>query len=515
MSVAIDSNQGSAAEKAGTGIADAPSSVRPKPRIGVWPALAISVPLAAMYLPALVLTYGLKDDYTLLASAHGYAYAGPAQPAESIRLGRPLYGLLSLALNSALPNVDSLWIARALAALGVALFAVLLYRALGLLVESRAVAVAVTLFICSLPPFLICVGWATLFAMPYSAALGAVAALLAARAATGKGPLGWRWIIAGNGALLLALAIYQPTAMTFWLVALIVALSARHSPIQMSRLLHCVSWVGVPAMIGAFLILKIGVWTLGAANAQRAGLLRDIPAKIRWIPKPVGLALNLFYMPQSAVVAAIAACLVAAGALLFSRDCVGRVRLTVLALAAIAVPLSFTPSLLSDENYSTFRTLGPLTATLALFVALIFVSLERDSRKSWQRLAGRGSLFSLAAVSVLFGFNHLRTLVALPLSKEWRLALSRVIHLPVNSTLIGFLAANLSEGPVKTQYGVRDEFGVPSSAATWADPSMAWLAARETGVVKGTHLKVLVSTGNRVKRRPGISYMDLRSLTGG
>jgi hypothetical protein len=467
-----------------------------------------------MYLPAIVLMYGLQDDYTMMAGAQGYAYAGPTDPAWSIRMGRPVYGVLSRGLNSALPSIDSLWIARALSLVGVVLFAIVLYRTLLLLVRGRAAAAAVALLICSLPPFLIYVGWAAVFAMPYSATLGAVAALLATRGAGGDGPLKWRWLVAGNGALLLALTIYQSTAMTFWLISLIVVLSARHSPKLMGRLLRCVALVGVPAMMGAFLILKIGVWTLGAASPQRAGLLSSLPAKLRWIPKPVGLALNLFYMPQSAAVAAIAACLVAAGALLFSRDCVGRARLTVVVLAATAVPLSFAPSLLSDESYSTFRTLGPLSATLALFVALLFISLERDSRRSWQRLASRSGLYSIAAVSVLLGFNHLRTLIALPQSREWRAVLSRVVRLPANLRQVGFLAPTFSEGTLTTRYGVGDEFGVRSAVATWADPSLIWLAARETGVVKGTHLKVLVSAGDRLRRRPGIPYLDMRTLRG-
>jgi hypothetical protein len=480
-------------------------------RARALPELAIGVCLMAMYLPAIISRYGMKDDFTLMASAHGYAYAGPTEPAESARVGRPLYGVLAAAMNSVLPDVNSLWIARALAMIGLVVFAVVLYRVLISLTRSRLTAAAVALLICSLPPFLVYVGWATLFPIPYAATLGEIAALFAVRAADG-GRRRVRWIVAGNVALLLALVIYQPAAMTFWLVALIIALSMRHSPALLPRLLRCVALVGAPAMIGAYLILKIGVWTLGSVAAQREGLFTDPLTKLLWVPKPVGLALNLFYMPQSAAVAAVGACLVVAGVLLFARDCAGRARAAVLALVAIAVPLSFAPSLLSNEDYSTFRTSGALTATLALLVALIFISVERDSGKVWQQLAARGGLCSLAAVSVVLGFSHLRTLITLPLSREWRLVSSQTARLPPNVGVVAFLAPTFDEGPITTSYGVRDEFGVPTSASTWADSSLVWLAARQAGLVTSTRLKVLVSVGAHAKPPPGIPYIDMRKL---
>jgi hypothetical protein len=476
------------------------------------PELVIGVCLLLVYLPALTLTYGLKDDYTLLARAHGYVHAGMSEPAVSTRLGRPVFGLLTWGLDSLLPSVGSLWVARTLSAVGMVLFAIVLYHALRRLVPSRAVATLITLLICSLPPFLVYVGWATLFCVPYSAALGALAALAAARASDASGRTRARRLLTGTVLLLFALGIYQPTAMAFWLVALIVALSRRHSRDSLGGLVRCVALVGVPAMIGAYLMLKIGVWTLGGAGAARSGLVSDIPAKLRWIPEPFGLALNLFNMPQSTAFATAIACVVFSGALLFCRDCARRTRTTILLLAAIAIPLSFSPNLLSQENYATFRTVGPLTATFALFTALVFVSIERDGSKAWRRVLGRGSLFAVTALSVLLGFNHLRTLIALPLSREWRLVLAETARLPPHPKVVGFLAPTFGEGPITTRYGVRDEFGAPSSASTWADPALAWLAARQTGITSNVNLKVVVTVGSHATRQPGIPYLDMRNL---
>lgn len=93
------------------------------------PEFVIGLCLLLMYLPALLLTYGLKDDYTYLASAHGYLYAGAGEPGSSVRLGRPLFGVVTWALDSLTPSVGWLWVARALSAVGMVLFAIVALRA--------------------------------------------------------------------------------------------------------------------------------------------------------------------------------------------------------------------------------------------------------------------------------------------------------------------------------------------------------------------------------------------------
>jgi hypothetical protein len=495
-----------AGAQSATGTLAATSRRRWRPHL---PELAIGVVLPLMYLPALIFTYGLKDDYTFLATAHGYVHAGQGEPMASTRLGRPIFGVLTWVLDAAIPDIRLLWVARALSVVGMVLFGLILYRALRLLVTKRWSAVLIALLICSLPPFVVYVGWATLFCAPYSAALGALAALGAADAA---GPARVRKLLLGAGLLLLALCIYQPTAMAFWLVALIGALSHRHSWESLVRFIRCAALVGVPAMVGAYLVLKVGVWTLGAAGAQRAGLVTDIGAKLRWTPEPLGLALNLFNMPQSTPFAAAVIVAVIFGAILFCKDCDRRGRAAVLALAACTVPLSFAPNLLSEENYATFRTVGPLTATLALFVALAFVAIDRDATHFWRRLLARSCLTAIAVVSVLLGFNHLRTLIASPLSREWRLLVTQVSRLPAHTSTVGLLAPTFDEGPITARYGVRDEFGVPSSASTWADPAMVWLAGREAGTVTSDSLDVVVTVGSDARRRPSIPYINMLNL---
>jgi hypothetical protein len=475
-----------------------------------WAQGAVAVCLVLVYLPALTLRYGLKDDYTYLASAHGYAYAGVGEPDSSIRLGRPLFGVFDRALFSALPNVDALWVARAIAVLGLVLLGLALLRMLVPLLGSRLRGVLVVVLICSMPPFLVYAGWATIFSVPYSAVLGVCAALACASASERPAlERAGRLVVAGL-LLLVALAIYQPTAMMFWVAALVLALTRRRQPDALSKLIRCVALAGVPAMVGGYLVLKIGVWTLGAADAERSGLLSNVPGKLRWLPQPLGLALNLFKMPQSAWFGALVACLVVAGALRFCRDCDTRTRRAMLALISVTVPLSFAPNILSQENYATFRVVGPLTATFALLVGLLFVAGERDAQSGWTGSLWRFGLVGLTVLSAALGYSHLRTLFALPQSREWRLAVAEAARLPRTATTIGFLAPTIDEGPIATEYGVRDEFGVTTSASTWADPSLAWLAARSAGRDPARDLKVEVTLGGRGTQLPSLDMRDLR-----
>jgi hypothetical protein len=475
--------------------------------------LAIGLCLGLMCLPSLVLVYGLKDDYTYLAAAHGYRYAGVGEPTSSVRLGRPLFGLLTGGLYGLLPGVGWLWVARALAVVGLILFALVLDRALLELVGSKFLAALIALLIASMPPFLVYAGWATLFCAPYSAALGGLGAIVAARASDAPVSVRGRWLALGGLLFLAALAMYQPSAMAFWLVALILALSRRHSSERLGRLLRSIALVGVPAMLGGYLMLKVGVWTLGAADAQRAGLLSDIPAKLHWLPQPLGLALNLFNMPQSTVFGALVAIAVVGGALLYCRDCSGHTRTIVMTLIVITVPLSFAPNLLSQENYATFRTVGPLTATFVLLAAFTFVSIERGGTRAWRRWIARGGLLVITALAVVLGFNHLRTLIALPQSREWQRALRQASLLPRGSRTVGFLAPTLNGGPITTHYGVRDEFGVPTSASTWADPSLTWLALRQAGRTSGEDLNVLVTVAGPADFPPSVRYLQMGNLS--
>jgi hypothetical protein len=90
--------------------------------------------------------------------------------------------------------------------------------------------------------------------------------------------------------------------------------------------------------------------------------------------------------------------------------------------------------------------------------------------------------------------------------------LSQAARLPLQPSVVGFLAPTFEEGPITTRYGVRDEFGVPTSASTWADPALTWLAARQTGRVSGPNLKVLVVVGRGAKLVPGLPDIDMRDL---
>lgn len=476
------------------------------------PELVIALGVLCIFISALLHAYGLKDDYTLLSSAHGYAHAGMGEPGISIRLGRPLFGLLTIGLYDLLPGVNALWIARAVSIGGIALFAIVLYRALAPAVVARWSAVLISLLVVSLPPFLVYAGWATLFCAPYAAAFAGISALLAAASAGAPIRRQRARLLLSGLLFVLALAMYQPTAMAFWVVAFIAVLGRRHSAEAVEQVVRRVALIGVPCMFGAYLTLKIGVWTLGAAGPTRAGLTTDVLAKLRWIPEPMGLALSLFATPPSIAVAALVAVLAVMGAFLYLGDLERGTRDMLIALAAIAVPLSLAPNLLAQEDYATYRIAGPLAGVFALLVSLLFVSAMR-ARPTALRLAGTVGLVLFATGSVVLGYRHLRDLMVLPLSREWQIIHRQAATIPRQATEVGFIAPTFDGGPIKTKYGVRDELGVPSSASTWADPAMIWLALRSGGRDPSRTLRVRVQVQTPVESSSSppwlIPYIDL------
>src|SRR5207302_430898 len=87
----------------------------------------------------------------------------------------------------------------------------------------------------------------------------------------------------------------------------------------------------------------------------------------------------------TAAFAAVVACAVVAGPLLFTRGLERRTRAVVLGLALVLIPLSYAPNLLTQENYATYRTVGPMAAAFALLVGLGFVAFDRGpaSYSTW------------------------------------------------------------------------------------------------------------------------------------
>lgn len=151
------------------------------------------------------------------------------------------------------------------------------------------------------------------------------------------------------------------------------------------------------------------------------------------------------------------------------------------------------PNLLSQENYATYRTVGPLTALFALLAALVCIGLERDQYTKRRRLGARVVLIAVAALSVILGARNEARLIVTPQSREWTLVRRDVAQLPPSAATVRFLAPTEDGGPITTRYGVRDEFAVPSTASAWADSSIVWLAAKEERRLQTAHLRVYVT----------------------
>src|SRR6266545_4580341 len=206
--------------------------------------LMIAGAIFAIFLPAVIVPYAFSDDYPIL----WMAVSGDANPFFGKNIfdttasgGRPLMGLLLQFLYSAAGTIDNLRFVRLVGIAGIVALALLLHWAL---VRSRikpAPAALITLVVCSMPAFQVAASWAVLVGAPYAALLGGGASVLAVTAIDTP-DLTKDLLVVATLMLVVALLIYQPAAMFFW-VFLAVALvgAARESARPVRPLLYLLS----------------------------------------------------------------------------------------------------------------------------------------------------------------------------------------------------------------------------------------------------------------------------------
>ena len=71
------------------------------------------------------------------------------------------------------------------------------------------------------------------------------------------------------------------------------------------------------------------------------------------------------------------------------------------------------------------------------------------------------------------------------------------------------VAPTINGGPNTTKYGVRDEFGVPTSYSTWADASLVWLALRHEGRTPGPGYRAVVVVGSPAGLPAGVPVVNM------
>jgi hypothetical protein len=401
-------------------------------------------------------------------------------------------------------------------------------------------AALIAVLICSLPAFEVYAAVTVAFPTPCAAVLAGAASLVAATAVDLPHHVRRSRLALSGTLLLLAILIYPPPAMFFWVFLAIAVLGARHEARRAKRLVWAHLGVAGVALASTWVITKIAIHVYGAnsPNAERSTLVHDFGGKLRWffgwrsthetglsIHDPLYGALSLFELTPAPWFSGFVAIVAIVGILaLLLRE-----RLSIRLYGGIAlllVPLSFLPSLVVAENSPGYRVQAALTALIALYFALGAYGLWLVIR-DWLhlRLMGREvAALGILAMAVAVAFvglsaysanRNVTTLIVVPQSTELRLVRSQIARVPAGTQRLAFIETGNDQS--MAPFTSVDEFGVPSSARPWVPRPFALLVLHEQGKLSVDQPEPFVdvlppTTTAYPKNEPVIDVRELRAL---
>jgi hypothetical protein len=466
----------------------------------------IALALAGVFLPVVIVPYAFSDDYSILwmaVSREASPQFGKSILAANAIGGRPLAGLLVDGFFSAAGAIDNLRLVRLVALIGLVGLALLLHLALMRSGVKSTVAALIALLVCTLPAFQVYTAWAVLFFAPFAALLAGLASMLVVAAVDGQREFLVDRLVGAITLLFVALLIYQPPAMFFWVFFAIALIGAAADSRRAWRLVKLHFGVGAVGLALAYVELKLTIHFMGASTigAARSHLNTHVIARARWFVKePLYQSLNLFNITPAHWFAFSVAIVAAVGILLWLVLHATRPLLFVV-VGLVLIPLAYLPNLVVTDTWPPFRTQDALSGLLALYLCLGAVGIWLALRDLLRAHAGAraqmvarnvalGGLVAFVAAGVFLAAKNTTTLIVEPQMTELRMLRSQVAALPDNPPRVAFVETNWFGGMTKV-VGY-DEFGLPSSARPWVlEPSLD-LILREEGRLGPPDLRPVV-----------------------
>ena len=440
-------------------------------------AIAIVVALS----PVLTTSFGFLDDYAVLTG-----WQTDATGTWDLYLvgGRPIGGLIAMGFFSFVHTIDQLVVMRIFNVLCLALVSMLGFVALRRLDYQRLAAWTFAIGMLWLPSTQVFASWAMQSAGPAALLLAVLAAMSASNnldLVLGEGTRRIVQIMRLLLAVLLlsaAVCTYQPSAMVFWPVACLLLLAPARRRWPTRKLLAAVAAVGVVGAVSCavgYLAEQAGTAWVGTSLA-RGALVTDIGGKVHYL---ISSAAPRVFDPWTLVVhphLALATALFLA--LLVPLAIGGTVarRLIGLALVMVALPLSYLPSIATAENWASARSLSAAYVVPLAAVTLIVQGLPSLARANAPLRAV--AALAIGVVAVHDGYQGVSDYFSKPGHKELALARSQVRPLLAGDTPPVVVVR--SDWTDSLAPGVSlDEFGLPSTYASWVPVPFTQLLARE------------------------------------
>jgi hypothetical protein len=435
----------------------------------------------ACYAPVLSPGYAVSDDfYHLARTMRANDWYSTLLTTTNLQ-GRPLDGLLLGAVLPLMKTVSDFAYLRFVALLGVAGVSLCAYSLLVRFGWQRAHAALLSVIFTTIPAFQVLVSWsiASLYIFPAIGAYFAVWFGLKGLNEDLKRPAKIGYVCAAVISLFLALSLYQPTAMFYWLfVAITIFNDSAFTRETVKRAILMMVIFGLASALD--LAYFEGAKTiLGTASLlpQRSHLVTDVGNKLQWfVSEPLKEALNFNRLQPSPKMAGIVALFLTAGLTLSFRGSV-LIRVAQLALAGSLVVLSYLPNLAIAENFGTYRTQAGLEVLIFFYCALAARGILKAFGNKRDGVIYGAAVSGLAALSIMVAHFHVLNFFVIPQTLELGLMKQQVY---------GEFGASMQKRPLMLKreetlapFVRYDEFGLPSLAQSWVPEPVTFLLLRE------------------------------------
>jgi hypothetical protein len=435
----------------------------------------------ACYAPVLSPGYAVSDDFYHLARTMRASDWYSTLLATTNLQGRPLDGLLLGFVLPLMKTVSDFAYLRFISLLGVAGVALCSYFLLVRFGWRRAHAAFLSVIFTSIPAFQVLVSWsiASLYIFPAIGAYFAVWFGLKGLNEDLKRPVKIAYVGAAVISLFLALSLYQPTSMFYWLfVAITLFNDSAFTRETGKRAILMLVIFGLAAALNlAYFEGAKAVIGTASLLPQRSHLVTDIGNKVHWfVSEPLKEALNLNRLQASPKMAATLAFFLAGGLTLFFRGSI-LMRAAQLLLAFSLIVLSYLPNLAIAENFGTYRTQAGLEVLILFYFALAAKGVLRTLSGKSDGIIYSAGLSGLAALSIMVAHVHVLNFFVIPQTLELGLMKQQVY---------GEFGPAMEKHPLILKreetlapFVRYDEFGLPSLAQSWVPEPVTFLLLKE------------------------------------
>jgi len=472
--------------------------------------VSLTAVLLLCYVPVLVTPYAFSDDYALLTTSIRGEMA--SEWAMKTSQGRPTHALL---LNLFFPksNVGELCYLRLLGVVGIIFLAWNLYRTLVRVGWSSNLSFALAVIVCTLPPFQVYASWAVTVFFPFAALASGEALSLAERAFHERRPsCKWGLVVGAVLLLLLALTIFQPAAMFFWVFAAITLFKPEASLSYVLRRFLWYTAIGFTGLLLGFSVYKLGSAMYGhMIPPLRSHLTQDIGEKALWFfRQPLTNALNLLKLSPKRWLAMSVGVFITGGLILYLQGTT-KERLCKIMIALSLVPFSYLPNLVIAESWPAYRTLSALTSVIAVYAFFALWGYGRVLGRSVTAPVLTAGLGLAALTSSLLAAHNVTTYFALPQFLEIKWLRGYLAQQDLSQTRSIYVISSSWRDSIAP--AVRyDEFGLPSSFPPWSSGSMVYLLLREINPERANLPVEVVPADGPINPPADALVVDMRKL---